>query len=236
MGKITDLQLRDEIAPELNFPVDDTLQSYRVTMAQLSEYIESYLESKLWRTGDAKISYRATADAGWIKVDDGTIGAGGSGATTRANDDIEDLYILMWTNFSNTIVPVTGGRGATASADFVAGKVMTIPKILGRALAAGGAGSGLTSRAVGSIVGAETHSLTANENGVHTHLQNSHSHTINGRSNAGGTTNTVSMYSNGATAASTSTASATATNQNSGLGDAHNNMQPTSFFNVYIKL
>ena len=37
--KITDLQLRDNVTDELNFPSDDTIQSYRVTAEQLFDYI-----------------------------------------------------------------------------------------------------------------------------------------------------------------------------------------------------
>ena len=36
---ITDLQLRSEVTDECNFPVDDTIQGYRVTAAQLQTYI-----------------------------------------------------------------------------------------------------------------------------------------------------------------------------------------------------
>lgn len=39
--KITELQLRDEVTGDLNFPSDDTIQSYRVTAAQLFDYIRS---------------------------------------------------------------------------------------------------------------------------------------------------------------------------------------------------
>ncbi len=37
--KITDLQLRDNVSDDLNFPSDDGLQSYRVTAAQLKSYV-----------------------------------------------------------------------------------------------------------------------------------------------------------------------------------------------------
>jgi hypothetical protein len=37
--KITDLQLRDNVTAELNFPSDDTIQSYRVTASQVKDYI-----------------------------------------------------------------------------------------------------------------------------------------------------------------------------------------------------
>lgn len=37
--KITELQLRDDVSDDLNFPSDDGIQSYRVTGAQLKDYI-----------------------------------------------------------------------------------------------------------------------------------------------------------------------------------------------------
>lgn len=89
-------------------------------------------------TGDLKWTVKTSADSGWILMNDGTIGETGSGATTRANDDTSDLYTLIYTNFSDTLCPVTGGRGADAATDFAAGKVMRLPLIAGRALAVAG--------------------------------------------------------------------------------------------------
>jgi microcystin-dependent protein len=66
-------------------------------------------------------------------------------------------------------VPVTGGRGANAAADFAAGKVMALPKALGRVLGVSGSGTGLTARPLGSTTGEEAHALTAAENGPHQH-------------------------------------------------------------------
>lgn len=53
MGKkITDLQLRSAVADDVNFPTDDTIQSYRVTAAQ----IYTYLKTKLRATGVEALS------------------------------------------------------------------------------------------------------------------------------------------------------------------------------------
>lgn len=119
--------------------------------------------STVWETGDYRISSRATtALSGWVKVDDGTIGNADSGGTTRANADTVDLFTHLYTTFSDSICPVSGGRGASAAADFAApaNKTITLSKMLGRALVIAGTGSGLTSRALGNIVGAETHTHT----------------------------------------------------------------------------
>jgi hypothetical protein len=90
-------------------------------------------------TGDVKLSLKTAADAGWVLMNDGTIGSASSGATARANADVEDLYTLLWTNVANQYCPVTGGRGASAAADFAANKPMKLPAAVGRALATYGA-------------------------------------------------------------------------------------------------
>lgn len=191
-------------------------------------------------TGDLKPTLKTTADAGWVMADDGTIGSAGSSATNRANADTQPLYEFMWDGFSDSIAPVTGGRGASAAADFAANKPLGLLKLMGSVLGIAGAGSGLTARTLGQRVGSETHSLTANENGTHTHTQNSHTHTVNlydAQANTGNAAGRVAGagYTTGPGSAP-ATNGTTATNQNSGLGSPHNNMQPTTFINVMIKL
>jgi len=92
-------------------------------------------------TGDVKLTLKTSADTGWVLMDDGTIGSATSGATTRANADTQTLYSLIWTNCIDQWCPVTGGRGASASADFSANKPLRLPKTLGRALAGYGTGT-----------------------------------------------------------------------------------------------
>jgi len=172
-----------------------------------------------WSTGDVKLTFKTAADTGWVLMNDGSIGSAASGATTRANGDTVALYMLLWDNVINTWAPVSGGRGANAAADFAANKTLTLPKTLGRALATSGAGSGLTSRALGQNLGAETHVLTIAE-------MPSHNHSYTG------------AVFDGVAAADTAGANTAQaqTTGNQGGGGAHNNMQPSSFFNVMIKL
>ena len=59
-------------------------------------------------TGDVKATFRGVADDGWVMMDDGSIGPAGSGATTRANADCEDLFVLLWANVANTYAPLAG--------------------------------------------------------------------------------------------------------------------------------
>ncbi len=53
------------------------------------------IPSTAWKTGDVKPTF-AGGEAGWILLDDGTIGDQYSGAATRANPDTWNLYNLLW--------------------------------------------------------------------------------------------------------------------------------------------
>jgi hypothetical protein len=64
---------------------------------------------------------------GWVRDNGRTIGSASSGATERANADTSALFAYLWNNFSNTICPVSTGRGANAAADFAANKTITLP-------------------------------------------------------------------------------------------------------------
>lgn len=172
-------------------------------------------------TGDMKLTLKTTADAGWVMCNDGTIGPAGSAATTRANADCQALYTLLWNNVTNAYAPVTGGRGASAAADWAAGKPIALTKMLGRALAVAGSGATLSARSLGQTVGAETHTLSTTEIPSHTHGVK---HGNNQGLSSGGLTVAVAG------------ASTTVQSDAAGGGGAHNNMQPTTFLNVMVKL
>ncbi|PLC03445.1 hypothetical protein CY658_21760 [Variovorax sp. RO1] len=82
-------------------------------------------------TGDFKFVMRATAPTGWVAGDGSTIGNVGSGAT-RANVDTQALFTAWWTDYTNAQLPIltsTGTastRGASAAADWTAGKRLTV--------------------------------------------------------------------------------------------------------------
>lgn len=101
---------------------------------------KQYVDANI-STGDVKLTLKTTADTGWVLMNDGSIGSAASGATTRANADTESLYTLIWNNVADQWAPVTGGRGASAAADFSANKPIALPKTLGRSLAGYGTGS-----------------------------------------------------------------------------------------------
>jgi hypothetical protein len=117
-------------------------------------------------TGDIKFTIKTTADSGWRMFDDGTIGDASSGAT-YANAAAQALFTLMYNNFvdANAAITTSAGAGTTRAAQTNAATAwanhcrIALPKVLGRALAFAGAGSGLTSRALGVTAGAETQTL-----------------------------------------------------------------------------
>ncbi|HEX7126428.1 MAG TPA: hypothetical protein VF406_11770 [Thermodesulfobacteriota bacterium] len=180
-------------------------------------------------TGDVKPTLKAVADPGWVMLNDGSIGNASSGATTRAHADTEALFTLLWTNVTNSWCPVQDSmgtpvaRGASAAADFAANRRLVLPKALGRALGAAGAGAGLTARSLGQILGEEAHALTSDENGPHTHTEQrwTNSNDANFANNGSNIRiNTLITQNSGS----------------SGSGTPHNNMQPTLFVNWMIKL
>ena len=194
--------------------------------------------SGFFDTGDISPTLRTTAKTGWIMMDDGSIGDASSGATNRANADTSALFTFIWTNLGNTQAPVSGGRGASAAADFAAHKTITLPLIKGRAVGGAGAGASLTSRALGEVAGEETHVLTTGELAAHGHTINDPGH-VHYTGPADGGSFWAAYYpvntSSGYTIPVTTNTTGISIN-NSGSGTAHNNIQPTTFLNWMIKL
>ncbi len=191
-------------------------------------------------TGDVKLTLKTAADTGWIMMNDQTIGNTSSGAT-YANANAQALYTLLWNNVSNTYAPVTGGRGASAAADWAAQKPMQLLSAMGRALGVAGAGSGLTSRALGQTTGEETHTLSTGEipTGLHTLNDPGHTHShpsgeFMGTGGFQSGTSGGTTYGNPSVNTNSNTTGVSLTDHAG--GGAHNNMQPTTFFNVMIKL
>lgn len=169
-------------------------------------------------TGDVKLTMKTSADSGWLMMDDADIGDTGSGAT-HAGPQYEDLWKLLYDNVIDTWCPVSGGR-SSRDADWSAGKRLTLNRTLGRALAVSGGGTGLTTRVLGEYLGTETVSLTGAQTGPHNH-DVSLSEAIGLGSRAARSDGAHQVYE------STTT---------DGDGNPHNNMEPSSFFNVMIKL
>jgi len=121
-----------------------------------------------YTTGDVKFHIKNATDAGWIQVDNGTIGDASSGASNRANADCQALYSLFWF-LGDNICPVTGGRGASDVVDWTAHKPIRMPLLMQRSIGVAGAGAGLTSRQVGAAAGGESWSPTSANMFGHAH-------------------------------------------------------------------
>lgn len=126
---------------------------------------------------------RLFAGSGWIYVNkrNFTIGSPASGAS-YANNDAFKLYDQSWYDFSNTICPVSGGRGVDSWSDWNANKTLGVFAIPGAALGCTDAGGSGSTRPLG-LMGADEVSLTAENNGPHIHESINSEQTIFGYGN-----------------------------------------------------
>jgi hypothetical protein len=86
---------------------------------------------------------------------------------------------------------------------------------------------------LGEAGGEQSHALRESELASHTHIQNSHTHTIPTPS-IGGAVTTASTSINQTPGATITSNAATATNQNTGGDAPHNNMQPFAVVRAII--
>lgn len=182
-------------------------------------------------TGAVTSYVGSSAPTGWVLLNGGTIGNASSGGTTRANDDTEDLFTLLWDSMADAEAAVSSGRGASAAADFAANKTITLPDSRGRVLITvdGSAGiitssstDGANADTLGGKGGTQTHQLTTTE-------MPAHNHDIYYQTSAtgGGAKKEVSPFSGSAGSENSS---------NEGGGAAHSNTQPWLALNYIIKL
>lgn len=185
-------------------------------------------------TGDIKVSFNGS-QSGWVVASGRTIGDASSSATERANADTSTLFAFLWNNFSDSICPVSGGRGANAAADFAAHKRITLldcrdRSVIGKGDMGGAAAGRVTTTygwdttVLGSSGGAESHMLTVNEMPAHTH----------------GVKVTSNPNDNGSFSATLFTGTGSRTTNNvtvsAGGSESHTNMQPGLVAYILIKL
>jgi hypothetical protein len=176
-----------------------------------------------------------TAPTGWILLNGDTIGDTGSGAT-KTGSAYEDLYTHLWDNFADAQCAVSTGRGASAAADWAAGKTLTILDSKGKTMV--GKDSG-TFGTLGDTGGTETTTLTAAQSGLP-----AHNHSIQYQASSGGGSLRVAQSSLGTSGAFSDDAWTTwATqayqmldNASAPAGSAHTNLQPWLALNYIIKL
>lgn len=174
----------------------------------------------------------SSSPSGWLICNGATIGNAASSATGRANADTATLFDLLWNNWANAQAAVSGGRGATSSADFAANKTIAIPDFKGRTSVSKSASGTLST--LGSTAGEETHTLSSDSipNG------GGHVHTFQGldfNQYAGASAGTdIQVQLNPGSASTVYTD--TADGYSAALGLAHNNIQPSLVINKIIKL
>lgn len=180
----------------------------------------------VFQTGDVLWMPIQGTRNGWVRANGRTIGSATSGASERANSDTSGIYSYLWNNFSNSVCPVSTGRGVSAAADFAANK--TIQLLDWRGYVPGGLddmGNSAASRwanvpvvsgdtvTAGSVLGEATHALTAAEHASHDHdvflNDPGHTHTVplttTGAGTAGGSGSGFAVVANNTTTSSATT-------------------------------
>lgn len=214
----------------------------------------------IFQTGDCLWLDVQGTRTGWVRDNGRTIGSASSGATERANADTSALFAYLWTNFSNTICPVSTGRGASAAADFAANKTITLPDKrgyvpgglddMGNSAAGRYANVPVVSGSVtdaGSVLGEATHIITKAESAVLSYTaavtDPGHPHDLKGFAVNIGASTVIGAGSTMGPAQSTSlgTTNSNTTGITVGVtadagGGAHNNVQKTVLGTFYRKL
>lgn len=149
--------------------------------------------------GDYKISAQPANHSQWLICD-------GSAISRTTYSGLAALFASLTPQY-----PFGNGNGTTT---------FNLPDLRGRVGGGIGSGSGLTTRAVGTAVGEENHTLTIAE-------IPSHTHTVGSYSNAG-------WPNYGWNVANSYSVNSTVTSNATGGGGSHNTMQPTLFAGNYF--
>lgn len=214
----------------------------------------------VFSTGDHKWRPSAETLSGWVRLNGRTIGSASSGASERANADVQALFIYAWNTYPDAKCAVIGGRGANALADFNGNKQITLLDMRGRVAIGlddmGNAASGriTTTNMPGSTDtpttaagygGESLHTLSTPEIPAHTHSNAlndpGHNHTYGpaaliSSTTSGGVPGFWNGTNNNSFGTTSNTTGVTINNASAGGGSAHNIMQSfvlgTSFWKL----
>ncbi len=143
-----------------------------------------------------QMGWQATAPTGYLSLNGDTI-AKTSGGTFNGTQ-YETLFAYLWNNTSNTVSPVSTGRGANAAADFAANKTITLPdrrdyspfgvSVAGSITAAGAVAGATTVTSTGSVSGTITiNAVTLGIGNMPSHAHNTPITNTTGYGNGTGT-------------------------------------------------
>lgn len=88
---------------------------------------DTVLDEEKVQTGHVHWEPIQGTKTGYTRCNGRTIGDASSGATERANSDTVDQFTYLWNNLANAQAAVSGGRGASAAADYAAHKTIKLP-------------------------------------------------------------------------------------------------------------
>ena len=151
-----------------------------------------------YATGDVKWNWGTTIPSGWVISNNAnTIGNATSGATL-ASSTTQLLFIYTWNNCSNTLCPVSTGRGANAAADYAANKTILVLPLSGTMLVGNDSSNGILTgvpvisgggiNANTSLIGEPLHTITAAQLPSHTHSGTTGTESAGHTHTGGGTT------------------------------------------------
>lgn len=195
------------------------------------------------------------APTGWLLCSQRNIGNAASSANSLAAEWARGLFYHLWSNYPDSVCPVSAGRGASAQSDFDGGKTIGLVDMRSRVWLGKSDMDGVNNGLLGTIItgtqigaegGTETVTLNVSQMPAHGHsvtvTENAHAHASGGGlvgagSNAGAAggsfTAVTGPAANPAVAATVTGVSVSVAS--AGAGAAHSNLPPSRIGSYIIK-